>query len=198
MSSLSRQQLVRWLSGIDITGKRVLDCGCGPEKYHARHWVKGTPADYHTLDVNPDFEPDFVFGLNGLSYFLPGGPRHTYYDVVFFLETAEHLWNPANALVNIHWWLKYGGELVFSAPFINPIHDEVDYMRLTDEWWAKAAEETGFYVTEIVPRVATDGWPILHTFYRREGLRMSKCRLQGGEQHKLAWVGFMGRLTKGG
>lgn len=192
MGSLSRAQLVDWLKTLDITGKRVLDCGAGPKSKWACNWAQGEPAVYHTLDINAELEPEFVFDLNGRIQSVP----FNHYDVAFLVETAEHLWNPLEALRNINRWLVLGGELYFSAPFINPIHDTVDYLRLTSEWWEKAAGVVGFDIDYIEPRVATRGEGLLREFYRAEGLRMSKIRLRAGEAYKVAHIGYYGRMTK--
>lgn len=192
MSSLSRQQLVHFLRQVDITEKRVLDCGCGAPKHYALNWVRGEPSLYHTLDVNAEFEPDFAIDLN----LYTGEAMGCHYDTVFLLETAEHLWNPLQAVENIHHWLKPGGEFYWSVPFINPIHDVVDYLRFTAEWWEKAAEVVGFEVDYIKPRVASDGWRLLREFYHVEGLRMSKIRLQAGDGAKIGDIGYFGRFVK--
>ena len=193
--SKSREQLCDWLKLIDITGKKVLDIGCGPEQYWADKFVKGKPFIFSTLDVNDEFEPTFVYDMNKAPR-EEIAPNEHEYDIIFALETFEHLWNPIQALDNIHTWMKSGGMFYFSAPQINPTHDEWDMLRISDEWWREALERSLFSRIEIEPRVARDGLKDLLTFYKKEGMRMSKLRLRRGEQHKMSHVGYMGKARR--
>lgn len=188
--SLSRNILTEWLSDIDIEGKKVLDAGCGPERYHVRNFVKGEPEVYDTLDVDPEFEPTYEIDLNR-QVKIPEK-----YDIIFSIETFEHLYNPVNGAINIHNWLKDDGKFYFSAPFINPIHDKWDMLRLTSEWWNTALMEVGFKNIVVYPREATEGQTDLWKFYDKEGLRMSKIRLKKGEQNKMNHIGYMGKADK--
>jgi SAM-dependent methyltransferase len=197
MGSLSRAQLVKWLKTIDVAGKRVLDCGTSPPNKWAINWIQGKPESYETLDIGDEPPLDFNLDLNRL-YNWPdsAGPEAGVYDTIFFLEVCEHLWNPVVAMCRIAGWLRVGGELYFSAPFINPIHDVVDCLRLTGEWWERAGKATGFKIDYIEPRRATDGRALLLEFYRAEGLRMSKIRLQRGDGQMIDHIGYYGRLVK--
>ncbi len=190
--SYSRTQLVNWLKPINIEGKKVLDLGCGPEEYWADKFVKGTPEVFDTLDINDEFNPTFVEDLNNKFY---GQELDRRYDIIFALETFEHLWNPVVALDNIASWLKEGGTFYFSAPFFNPPHDVVDYLRITDEWWIKVLTAFRFTNIEIEPRVAEKGLEDLLSFYKKEGMRMSKLRLKRGEAEKIKHVGYMGKAV---
>lgn len=199
MSSLSRQQLVMFINGINIADKIVLDAGAGPNRYHATSWAKGEPAVYHTLDINPEFEPTYQLDLNELHE--PGAawratPKTNHYQTIFCLETFEHLYDPLTALRNLTNWLEPGGRLIFSNPFINPIHDTHDYLRLTGEWWEKVLNKLEYSQIDIKPRIATDGEANLYQFFRVEGLRMSKIRLEKGEGAKLNHIGYMGTAIK--
>lgn len=184
MGSISRQQLVTLINRIDLTGKTVLDVGCGPEKYHARNWTRGKPKEYDTTDINDEFKPTYVFDLNEV-HFLPKS-----YDVVLCFETLEHVWNPVIALDNLVRYTAEGGTLYISTPFINPIHDTHDYLRFTDEWYQKALEQYEPKEVNIIPRTATKGEDTLLQFFNEEGLRMSKIRLKKGEAHKLPVIGY--------
>ena len=199
--SKSREQLVKYLSEIDITDKVVLDAGCGPKDKWARNFTKGEPKKYVTLDSNKEFNPDLILDLNLLldaPDFKLGkeGDTSDYFDIVFCLETLEHLWDVKEALENMQMVLQSGGKAYFSTPFINPYHDEVDYARYTSEWYQKVLTEVGFKDIKIKPRLATEGLPHLLQFYKLEGLRMSKTRLQKGQQNKMAEIGYFVEATK--
>lgn len=200
MSSKSRQQLVDFLGGFDISNKIVLDVGCGDSKYWARNFTKGSPAVYHTIDVEPSFNPTYKLDLNkrldSESEWV-SQPKREYYDVIFCIETLEHLYNGYQAVSNMVSWLKPDGLFVFSTPFINPIHDiHGDMARYTSEWYEEVLPKFGLTNVSIEPRIATDGLDLLLAFYRSEGLRMSKVRVENGEGHKISHIGYMGYATR--
>jgi len=185
--SKSRSQLIDYLKCIDITGKTVLDVGSGSKEHWAKNWVKGKPKKYITCDVQRFEGVDFEFDLN---------IRHNYIDefkttpqrceVTFCLETLEHCWNPIQAIENLD---KFTTEVLYiSTPFINPIHDEVDYLRYTEEWYQMVLPKFGFTHIDIKRRT-TDS-PLLPTWYQEEGMRMSKIRIKKGESYKLKDVGY--------
>ncbi len=96
-------------------------------------------------------------------------------DVVFCLETLEHLWNPISALKNLE---KLTKEVCYiSTPFINPIHDVVDYVRYTFQWYEMVLPKFGFKKVVVRRREATSK-ELLMAFFNQEGMRMSKVTLQ--------------------
>lgn len=196
--SKSREQLNEFLRSINIENKLVLDVGAGPETKHAKHFTFGEPAVYHTIDIDPTFVPTYSLDVNeDLCYAQDwkATPKLDYYDIIFAFETFEHLWHPVQALRNVFSWLKPGGYFYFSAPFINPIHDVHDYLRLTYEWWAEAGVRIGFESIDVLPRYATEGSDLLTNFFKAEGLRMSKIRLPH-DADKLTHIGYMGHMKK--
>lgn len=195
--SLSRNQLVEFLKEVDITGKKVLDLGVGSKP--AKDFVKGDSKLYVTMDVDAQFNPDIIGDLNLKphiwNYKAKGESVEIQrYEVIFCLETLEHLWNPLEAVRTVYKLLEEEGVAYFSTPFLNPYHDQIDYARYTDEWYSRVLVEVGFKDIEIKPRVATDGLPYLMQFYKTEGLRMSKIR--AGQEHKNAWIGFFVKAVK--
>src|SRR3989304_8840264 len=107
--SLSRNQLIDYLKQIDITNKVVLDAGSGSKEHWARNWAKGEPKEYIALD-SEDFGDNIVADLNEYidsdNYNLFDGRK---YDIIFCLETLEHLYNPLMAISNLYYLLKPGG-----------------------------------------------------------------------------------------
>jgi SAM-dependent methyltransferase len=169
--SKSREQLNSWLSQIDIEGKIVLDVGV-QDKPTSR-LTKGIPAKYMTMDIDPKWNPDIVADINS-SIFI----KHPTCDIIFCIEVLEHCWNPIRAIKNMKKILKPGGTLYISTPFINPHHDEVDYLRYTNEWYEKVLPMLGLDIIRIEERRATTGLGALQNFYTLEGMKYSKIRAQ--------------------
>lgn len=187
--SLSRNQLIYYLKEVVITGKTVLDVGCGPKEKRAENFVKGEPSFYETIDINPDFKPDYRVDINQPMKWERG------YDVVFCLEVLEHCWNPVQVIKNL--FDLTSGVCYISAPFINPLHDEWDYLRFTPEWFRKVLPDIGFSRVEVRERVATVGKESLLWFYKEEGLRMSKLRMKRGEGDLFPLIGTFVEAYKG-
>lgn len=187
--SKSREQIIDYLSEIDISGKTVLDVGCGPKRYWAKNFVNGEAKEYVTLDIDEEFEPDIVADLNKDLRLQGIKDKYFYqYDVTFCLETLEHILDPISAVENLSLWTK---EVCYiSVPFLNPIHDKWDYLRYTGEWFKEVLPKVGFSSVKIKTRKATVGAGPLKAFYKDEGLRMSKIRLKKGEGHKLLDIGY--------
>jgi len=183
--SKSRSQLIEYLRKIDITDKTVLDVGAGSKEHWARNWVKGEPKEYITCDMQKfegiDFKIDLNYAYAPETLFVWGN-----YNYVFCLEVLEHIWNPLCAIRNLSELTKE--VLYISTPFINPIHDEVDYLRYTEEWYQKVLPKYGFK-NVIIKRRTTDSL-LLSTWYQEEGMRMSKIRLKKGEAYKLKDIGY--------
>ena len=167
--SLSRNQLIEWLKTIDVAGKTVLDVGAGPKDKWAINWVKGKPKEYWTADIQ---------NFDGIEYtnFDLNEPKvgFSMFEIVFCLETLEHVWNPIMAIHNL---AELTEEICYiSTPFINPHHDRWDYLRFTGEWFEKVLREVGFKEVIAKERVATRGLKALKEFYELEGMRVSKIR----------------------
>jgi len=182
--SKSREKLNTILRQIDIQGKYCLDIGVQDKPTH--RLTQGNPANYATMDIDDQWNPDIVGDLNEpwkkwvqpwqdnkeLKY------KNNFYDVIFCLEVLEHCWNPVTAVRNIAELTKPGGMVYISTPFINPHHDYWDYLRYTDEWYEEVLPKVGLTVVSIEEREATVGLPALQQFYKEEGLKYSKVRMQ--------------------
>lgn len=209
--SKSRDQLNEYLRKINIEGKRVFDVGV-QDKPTGR-LTRGEAKEYLTSDIDPQWNPDFVFDLNIPNVAMPA--MHTSdpidrdevgifdgddiktvkrADVVFCIEVLEHCWNPVAATKNIANLLTDGGVAYISTPFINPHHDTHDYLRYTNEWFRDVLPKVGFSEVEIFERVATDGKGLLAAFFKTEGLRVSKIRPEFGRY--TFPIGYIVKATK--
>lgn len=185
--SKSREQLNDLIREIDIQGLYCLDVGVQDKP--TRRLTRGTPANYQTMDINPAWSPDICGDLNldWRTWTRPGMDHkevkylESHYDVIFCMETLEHLWNPMKAIEGFAELLKPGGDLYLSVPFIGPHHDEVDYLRYTHEWFEVVLPMLGFNIIALKERVASAGRKDLINFYNNEGMRVSKIRPEYGK-----------------
>lgn len=173
--SKSREQLNSFIKKIDIEGKIVLDVGS--QNHLANRLTEGTAYEYDTLDIDPEWKPNILADLNKKISSKDVGD---YYDLVFCIEVLEHCWNPIQAIDNLSRFLKQGGDLYISTPFINPHHDRWDYLRYTGEWYEEVLPKFDLEIVKIEERVATVGKDFLAGFYAAEGLKVSKIRPEYG------------------
>jgi SAM-dependent methyltransferase len=194
--SKSREQLNEFLSHIDIQGKSVLDVGVQDKP--AKNRTKGEPKSYWTLDIDESWSPDIVGDLNlpWEEFVTNVWQAREKVDVIFCLETLEHVWDPVQALKNMANVLKKGGIMYLSTPFINPHHDIHDYLRYTNEWYRDVLPYVGLKVINIRERTASAGLPLLRAFYDAEGLRVSKIRPEFG--HYTYPIGYFVEAIKNG
>ena len=85
-----------------------------------------TGIELVSTDIDPERNPDVVCDVCDMPF-----PDNSF-DAVFLIEVLEHVHNPPKALSEIYRVLKPGGNLIFSVPFIFPLHDRPgDYFRYT-------------------------------------------------------------------
>lgn len=108
-------------------GAKVLNVGAGGEvaavlKAHAgRRSLQVT-----SLDIDPGRDPDIVGDIAEFNF---GEKR---FDAVVMCEVLEHVREPRQAIENVRRFLRPGGVLILSTPFIFPLHDQPeDYYRFT-------------------------------------------------------------------
>jgi SAM-dependent methyltransferase len=107
----------------------LLNVGAGGEiasRIHSILAAEGVEVQLFSIDITPIRVPDGVCDVCRISF-----PEDCF-DVVFLMEVLEHVYDPSQALAEIYRVLKPGGILVFSVPFIFPLHDRpFDYFRFT-------------------------------------------------------------------
>lgn len=80
----------------------------------------------------------------------PVGIPEAAFDSVICTQVLEHLAFPENALKNIFRFLKPGGILLLTAPFINNIHyGPTDFRRFTPDGVRLIVEAAGFIIEEL-------------------------------------------------
>jgi 2-polyprenyl-3-methyl-5-hydroxy-6-metoxy-1,4-benzoquinol methylase len=79
-----------------------------------------------SLDIDPKRDPDMVGDVAEFDF---GDKR---FDAVVMCEVLEHVREPGRAIDNVRRFLRPGGVLILSTPFIFPLHDQPhDYYRFT-------------------------------------------------------------------
>lgn len=182
--SKSREQLDNWLKKCNYKAINVLDIG--PQDKPAKDRLNIEFDIYHTVDIDPQWNPDYVSDLS-IENPLPTAN----YDLVFALEVFEHVIDLPQMLRNIRKSMPKGGTLIFSCPTINPVHDVIDIARYMPEGMEAILQQTGFTDIEISRRRATVGLHDLLSFYKKEGLRISKIRQK--DAHLIDTIGIMGK-----
>ncbi len=139
--SCSRRQLEDWLQKQIIVAEAVADVGGKklPVKDRVKIWQV---QRYDILDL-PDYDLNLEWSLNEL------------YDIAFCLETFEFIYDPVQAMKNLHRLLKKGGVLYASFHFLYPIHGPrkgMDCLRFTRWGIDKLLNKAGFSEWEITPR----------------------------------------------
>lgn len=109
---------------------RVLDVGCGRQPF--RDFFPISLFDYRSFDVqNHDGQPlDFVGPIDGE---LPDDlASEEPFDFILCTEVLEHVADWNKAFQNFAQLLAPGGELLLTAPFFYPLHEQpYDYWRPT-------------------------------------------------------------------
>ncbi len=190
--SKSREQLNSWLSNIKLEDNSlVLDIGVQDKPIKER--IKpSVNCSFYTLDIDPKWGANYTLDICQPNSEL--FPLIDKYNYVFAIEVIEHLKRPWIGLKVINMMLAMGGSFVFSYPWLNPLHDVFDMARYTPEGITFLLKEYGFEVEEISYRRATVGRDDLLSFYKKEGLRVSKIRAK--DRDLLDMIGVMGVAKK--
>ena len=104
----------------------VLSIGAGgPVGETVRKAALENRFEVKELDVDEDLKPDIVADLCKWKDLES-------YDFIICSEVLEHTYHPHQAMQNMYDSLKPGGKLIFSTPFVFPIHTPPhDYFRFT-------------------------------------------------------------------
>lgn len=105
-------------------GGTVLDVGA---KY-APYVEDIAASTYVTLDIDAACNPDICCNLHDVQW------ESAFFDTVIATEVLEHLYDPQQAIREMHRLLKPGGVCLLSTRFIYEYHaDPNDYFRFTQD-----------------------------------------------------------------
>lgn len=154
MASWYKQQLLDWVSQIDVKADTVIDIGGSqdPVKGRTKSWDVN---NYLIADLpQPHYEkqpPDLILDLDSAELPEPDA----YADLIFCLEVFDYIKNPYAAFRTLQAHLKQGGSAWVSFPFIYPHHNPI--------------EDDGLRYTESAIRYYGNYWrmPVQEVIYRR-------------------------------
>ena len=136
MATITRQKLIEWLATIDVKG-RTLDIG--GKVWSIKGRVKSFEGIYKTLQED-------TFDLNECCW---GYLKANDYDNIFCTEVMLFIYNPKEALNNLYFILKKGGNLYITFHFSHPLAKSHDYLRYTKKGAIRLLQEVGFTVEDI-------------------------------------------------
>ena len=95
-----------------------------------------------SFDINPTHKPEILADVENLNGEL--SQRRIKPNIIIALEVLEHVPNPFTAIDECFDALSSGGVLIFSTPWIIPVHDAPhDYWRFTPEALRKLTHKFG-------------------------------------------------------
>lgn len=106
--------------------------GYGSVDNQLREYLRNSTASLQTLDIDERHNPDLLGDVQDLSKLLPSGSHKP--ELIVALEVFEHVPSPRDAIYECFKVLQDKGTLIFSTPWITPIHDRPhDYWRITPQ-----------------------------------------------------------------
>ena len=95
-------------------------------------------------DIIAAHNPDVILDITNMHEI-----KNKSIDVVNVIEVFEHVLQIEKGLKESHRVLKNGALLIFSIPFLYPIHaDPTDYQRWTIQKWRHELDKLGFIIKE--------------------------------------------------
>jgi len=125
---------------LDAGGKKINKRGnFNPKKTGSKKWI------YLNIDSNTN--PDFLGDINKTEF------KNEEFDVVVMIELLEYLKDPINAICEVKRILKKDGLMIFSVPFVHPLHGDrdFDYFRFTDTALKFYLNKTKMKIIEVTP-----------------------------------------------
>jgi len=123
-----------------ISGKRILDVGCGRQPYR----VLFPSSLYIGMDLSIERRPTVVGDARSIPV------KSGTVDCVLCSEVIEHVFEYREAIKEIERVLRPGGKLVLTAPTSWGLHYEPhDFWRFTPYSLRRILEDEGFYVQQM-------------------------------------------------
>tara|TARA_B100001964_G_C13950245_1_gene472978 strand:+ start:14 stop:655 length:642 start_codon:yes stop_codon:yes gene_type:complete len=129
---------------LDAGGKKINKRGnFNPEKIESKKWV------YFNIDTNT--KPDIQGDINN-NNFINGE-----FDVVLMIELLEYMQDPTTTLLEAKRILKKNGYIIFSVPFIHPLHGDrdFDYFRFSDSGIRLLVKKIDMKIVEVTTMGST-------------------------------------------
>lgn len=139
-----RDAIIRDLKLLEpLSGKKVLDYGCGNKPYRLLFVEKG--AEYVGADLRGNPEADVILeNIQGVPLAKES------FDCLLSTQVLEHVREPAIYLNEANRLLKEGGKLIISTHGIWPYHpDPLDIQRWTFERLEYVIRKAGFEIENI-------------------------------------------------
>jgi 2-polyprenyl-3-methyl-5-hydroxy-6-metoxy-1,4-benzoquinol methylase len=172
-SRLEANRALSWCKGLPADA-RILDVGCGDgfhlkllKEYGKKSWVlEGVDLDRRAVEMALKSGLDIHLG----SVETVDLPKNAY-DLVFMVQTIEHVEGPVKILETIKGLLRPGGKLVI----VTDNTDALDFKLFKDSYWGgyhfprhwnlfnrnsifKLAEKVGFEVADFTTVVSPVNW----------------------------------------
>ena len=120
------------LSSIEPNAHILSIGGFGSIDNLLRENLKNSALTLRTFDIDEKHKPDLLGDVQELSKLIPPGSKRP--DLIIALEVFEHVPSPKDAIFECFKSLNDEGTLIFSTPWITPIHDRPhDYWRITPQ-----------------------------------------------------------------
>ena len=150
---LRNLKLFEWINQ-NAPGKIVLNVGSGIGRFdhYLSKDIKPINLDISSSVIDVDIIAD--------AHLLPF--KDSSFDIVYSVAVLEHLKRPWAAADEIFRVLHPGGHVVFELPFLNVIHDEHDYFRLTDKGIRSLLDERRFEI--VFEQIGSGGGSFLSVF----------------------------------
>lgn len=128
---------------------KLLDLGCGNVPYYA--WYKNHVEDNICVDWADTFHKnEYLDIVHDISQDLPFEDGE--FDSILSSAVLEHIYNPQHMIKECHRVLKKGGYFTVSSNFSYWEHEApYDYLRHTQYFFKRVADEVGFKIIEIYP-----------------------------------------------
>ena len=191
MSSSYRMELDKWLKGLDVKAKTVLDIGGSqlPVRGRTKSW---DVWQYFIADLpNPHKDspkPDIEFNLEKQDWGYEYGELKA--DLVFCLEVFDYIVLPDCALANLKDMVTTNGAIWATFPFLYPTHQPIEDegLRYTENSIYRLADMVGLKVTEMIRRRPETN--AIENLWRSERMRAAK----GYDHNVTGWIVKMEKI----
>lgn len=125
---------------------RLIDIGCGSKPYATM--LRPFVTEHIGVDYEGSLHGNANVNLPGTAYDIPASDAS--FDSAICTSVLEHLEEPELALRECFRVIKSGGGVIYTVPFIWPLHEEPrDFYRFSKYGLEHLFEKAGFEIIEI-------------------------------------------------